>query len=153
MREVPMRYVKANQVGIVLFVLLSFVFNPLVVLGALWSIQVVGLASSGKLNLFVQIGKAVLTGKGTETQAVEPAAIQQYSGCALPVSGTHLVLAWLGSRRLCIFRHASRSCKRGSAGVLCGLHGVFLVQTAACRQKNRILRLAEEVIQVSGILR
>ncbi|WP_145326203.1 DUF4395 domain-containing protein [Paenibacillus xylanexedens] len=71
MREVPMRYVKANQVGIVLFVLLSFVFNPIVVLGALWSIQVVGLASSGKLNLFVQIGKAVLTGEGTETQAVE----------------------------------------------------------------------------------
>ncbi|WP_413405830.1 DUF4395 domain-containing protein [Paenibacillus amylolyticus] len=71
MREVPMSYVKANQVGIVLFVILSFVFNPIVVLGALWSIQVVGLASSGKLNLFVQIGKAVLTGKGTETQAVE----------------------------------------------------------------------------------
>ncbi|WP_405171589.1 DUF4395 domain-containing protein [Paenibacillus sp. FSL H8-0280] len=71
MREVPMRYVKANQVGIVLFVLLSFVFNPLVVLGLLWIIQVVGLASGGKLNLFVQIGKVVLTGKGTETQAVE----------------------------------------------------------------------------------
>ncbi|WP_339181910.1 DUF4395 domain-containing protein [Paenibacillus sp. FSL R5-0701] len=71
MREVPMRYVKANQVGIVLFVLLSFVFNPLVVLGLLWIIQVVGLVSSGKLNLFVQIGKVVLTGKGTETQAVE----------------------------------------------------------------------------------
>lgn len=71
MREVPMRYVKANQVGIVLFVLLSFVFNPLVVLGALWSIQVVGLASGGKLNLFVQIGKVVLIDKGTETQAVE----------------------------------------------------------------------------------
>lgn len=66
-----MRYVKANQVGIVLAVLLSFVFNPLVVLGALWIIQVVGLASSGKLNLFVLIGKVVLTGKGTETQAVE----------------------------------------------------------------------------------
>ncbi|WP_433750591.1 DUF4395 domain-containing protein [Paenibacillus amylolyticus] len=71
MREVPMRYVKANQVGIVLFVLLSFVFNPIVVLGVLWIIQVVGLASGGKLNLFMQIGKAVLTGKGTETQAVE----------------------------------------------------------------------------------
>lgn len=127
MREVPMRYVKANQVGIVLFVLLSFVFNPIVVLGALWSIQVVGLASSGKLNLFVQIGKAVLTGKGTETQAVEPAAIQQYSGRALPVSGTHLVLAWLGSRRLCILRHASRGCKRGAAGLLCRLHRLFLV--------------------------
>lgn len=71
MREVPMRYVKANQIGIVLFVILSFLFNQPLILGALWIIQVVGLASGGKLNLFVQIGKAVLTGKGTETQAVE----------------------------------------------------------------------------------
>lgn len=71
MREVPMRYVKANQIGIVLFVVLSFLFNQPLILGALWIIQVVGLASGGKLNLFVQIGKAVLTGKGTETQAVE----------------------------------------------------------------------------------
>jgi hypothetical protein len=66
-----MRYVKANQVGIVLFVLLSFGFNQPLILGALWIIQVVGLASGGKLNLFVQIGKAMLKGKGTETQAVE----------------------------------------------------------------------------------
>ncbi|MDR9749402.1 DUF4395 domain-containing protein [Paenibacillus taichungensis] len=71
MREVPMRYVKANQIGIVLFVVLSFLFNQPLILGALWIIQVIGLASGGKLNLFVQIGKAVLTGKGTETQAVE----------------------------------------------------------------------------------
>ncbi|QOS76884.1 DUF4395 domain-containing protein [Paenibacillus sp. JNUCC31] len=71
MREVPMRYVKANQIGIVLFVILSFLFNQPLFLGALWIIQVVGLASGGKLNLFVQIGKVVLTGKGTETQAVE----------------------------------------------------------------------------------
>ncbi|MDK8193735.1 DUF4395 domain-containing protein [Paenibacillus sp. UMB7766-LJ446] len=71
MREVPMRYVKANQIGIVLFVVLSFLFNQPLILGALWIIQVVGLVSGGKLNLFVQIAKAVLTGKGTETQAVE----------------------------------------------------------------------------------
>lgn len=71
MREVPMRYVKANQVGIVLFVLLSFGFNQPLILGVLWLIQVVGLVSGGKLNLFVQIGMAVLKGKGTETQAVE----------------------------------------------------------------------------------
>ncbi|WP_128100297.1 DUF4395 domain-containing protein [Paenibacillus sp. DCT19] len=71
MREVPMRYVKANQIGIVLFVVLSFVFKQPLILGALWIIQVVGLASGGKLNLFVQIGKAVLPGKGSETQAVE----------------------------------------------------------------------------------
>ncbi|MEO2261211.1 DUF4395 domain-containing protein [Paenibacillus amylolyticus] len=98
MREVPMRYVKANQVGIVLFVLLSFVFNPIVVLGALWSIQVVGLASSGKLNLFVQIGKAVLTGKGTETQAVE---LQRFNNILavlfLSLALISFSLGWVGA--------------------------------------------------------
>ncbi|WP_339196980.1 DUF4395 domain-containing protein [Paenibacillus sp. FSL P4-0176] len=98
MREVPMRYVKANQVGIVLFVLLSFVFNPLVVLGVLWVIQVVGLASSGKLNLFVQIGKAVLTGKGTETQAVE---LQRFNNILavlfLSLALISFSLGWVGA--------------------------------------------------------
>ncbi|MDQ0722716.1 hypothetical protein QF049_003977 [Paenibacillus sp. W4I10] len=98
MRKVPMRYVKANQVGIVLFVLLSFVFNPIVVLGALWSIQVVGLASSGKLNLFVQIGKAVLTGKGTETQAVE---LQRFNNILavlfLSLALISFSLGWVGA--------------------------------------------------------
>ncbi|MGE6578319.1 DUF4395 domain-containing protein [Paenibacillus xylanexedens] len=93
-----MRYVKANQVGIVLFVLLSFVFNPLVVLGVLWSIQVVGLASGGKLNLFVQIGKAVLTGKGTETQAVE---LQRFNNILavlfLSLALISFSLGWVGA--------------------------------------------------------
>ncbi|WP_366346695.1 DUF4395 domain-containing protein [Paenibacillus amylolyticus] len=93
-----MRYVKANQVGIVLFMLLSFVFNPIVVLGALWSIQVVGLASSGKLNLFVQIGKAVLTGKGTETQAVE---LQRFNNILavlfLSLALISFSLGWVGA--------------------------------------------------------
>ncbi|SFF17401.1 protein of unknown function [Paenibacillus algorifonticola] len=71
MREVPMRYVKANQVGIVIFVLLSFVFNQPLLLGILWIIQVVGLASAGKLNLFVRIAKLILKEQGTETQAAE----------------------------------------------------------------------------------
>jgi hypothetical protein len=71
MREVPMRYVKANQTGIVLFVILSFVINQPLLLGALWIIQVAGLASGGKLNLFVLIAKLILKGKGTETQAFE----------------------------------------------------------------------------------
>ncbi|OMF61649.1 DUF4395 family protein [Paenibacillus sp. FSL R5-0766] len=98
MREIPMRYVKANQVGIVLFVLLSFVFNPLVVLGLLWIIQVVGLVSSGKLNLFVQIGKVVLTGQGTETQAVE---LQRFNNILavlfLSLSLISFSLGWVGA--------------------------------------------------------
>ncbi|ETT55544.1 DUF4395 domain-containing protein [Paenibacillus sp. FSL H8-0317] len=98
MREVPMRYVKANQVGIVLFVLLSFVFNPIVVLGLLWIIQVVGLASGGKFNLFVQIGKVVLTGKGTEAQAVE---LQRFNNILavlfLSLALISFSLGWVGA--------------------------------------------------------
>lgn len=71
MREVPMRYVKANQTGIVLFVILSFLLQQPWILAALWIIQAAGLLSEGKLNLFVVIAKLILKGKGTETQAVE----------------------------------------------------------------------------------
>ncbi|RKP47193.1 DUF4395 domain-containing protein [Cohnella endophytica] len=70
MHEVPMRYVKANQIGIVLFVILSFLIQPWL-LAALWIIQVAGLLSEGKLNLFVLLAKRVLRGPGQETQAVE----------------------------------------------------------------------------------
>ncbi|MBJ6360770.1 DUF4395 domain-containing protein [Paenibacillus sp. GCM10012307] len=71
MHEIPMRYVKANQTGIVLFVILSFFFNQPLLLGILWVIQLVGLASGGKWNLFVRIAKPLLKNKGTETQAAE----------------------------------------------------------------------------------
>jgi hypothetical protein len=71
MREIPMRYVKANQTGIVLGVILSFLFSQPWILAALWLIQVVGLLTEGRINLFVAIAKLVLTGKGKETQAVE----------------------------------------------------------------------------------
>ncbi|CAH1195534.1 hypothetical protein PAECIP111893_00712 [Paenibacillus plantiphilus] len=71
MREVPMRYVKANQTGIVLFVILSFLFQQPWILAALWIIQAAGLVSEGKLNLFVVTAKLILKGKGTETQAAE----------------------------------------------------------------------------------
>ncbi|WP_239615931.1 DUF4395 domain-containing protein [Cohnella mopanensis] len=71
MKEVPMRYVKANQTGIVLSVILSFIFHQPWVLAALWVIQVAGILSDGRYNLFVIIAKLVLKNKGEETQAVE----------------------------------------------------------------------------------
>ncbi|QJD85132.1 DUF4395 domain-containing protein [Cohnella herbarum] len=71
MKEVPMRYVKANQTGIVLFVLLTFLFKQPWLLAALWVIQLTGLLSEGRLNLFVNIAKQLLKNKGEETQAVE----------------------------------------------------------------------------------
>lgn len=71
MREIPMRYVKANQTGIVLAVVLTFLFHQPWILTALWVIQLAGLLSEGKYNLFVIIAKVVLKGKGHETQAIE----------------------------------------------------------------------------------
>jgi len=70
-REVPMRYVKANQIGIVATVILALSLNRPWILAALWVIQLAGLLTEGKLNLFVAIAKKVLKSKGEETQAVE----------------------------------------------------------------------------------
>jgi hypothetical protein len=71
MREVPMRYVKANQIGIVILVVLSFLFQQPWILAALWAIQLLGLLTEGRFSLFVIIAKLVLKDKGQETQAVE----------------------------------------------------------------------------------
>lgn len=71
MREVPMRYVKANQTGIVVTIILSLIFQQPWIIAVLWVIQVIGLFSGGRLNLFVAIAKRVFNGKGRETQAEE----------------------------------------------------------------------------------
>ncbi|MFC5401657.1 DUF4395 family protein [Cohnella soli] len=71
MREVPMRYVKANQTGIVITVLLALLLDLPWLLAVLWAIQLIGIATDGKLNLFARIGKAVLKNPGQETQALE----------------------------------------------------------------------------------
>ncbi len=71
MREVPMRYVKANQIGIVITVLLSFIFQQPWILAALWVVQLAGLLSEGRFNVFVIIAKRTLKDKGQEMQAVE----------------------------------------------------------------------------------
>lgn len=71
MREVPMRYVKANQIGIVLTVILSLLFQQPWILAALWVIQLSGLLTEGRLNLFVFVAKRIIKDKGQETQAAE----------------------------------------------------------------------------------
>ncbi|RUS43109.1 DUF4395 domain-containing protein [Cohnella sp. AR92] len=69
MRENPMPYIKANQTGIVVLLILTAVFRQPWLLAALWLIEVVGLATSGKWNLFVRIAKPFLRTEGRETQA------------------------------------------------------------------------------------
>ncbi|CAM2825334.1 DUF4395 domain-containing protein [Paenibacillus sediminis] len=69
MKEIPEAYVKANQTGIVLFVILTAVFNQPFILLALWLIQVAGLFF-GK-NIFVMLAKPFLKVEGKPTQAAE----------------------------------------------------------------------------------
>ncbi|MGN7359510.1 DUF4395 domain-containing protein [Paenibacillus sp. SAF-054] len=69
MKEIPEPYVKANQTGIVLLVILTAVFNQPYLLLALWLIQVIGLLT-GK-NLFVLLAKPFLKVQGAQTQAQE----------------------------------------------------------------------------------
>jgi cobalamin synthase len=69
MQEIPMPYVKANQVGIVLFVVVSIALQTPWLLAVLWAIQVAGLLTRGRFNLFVRIAKPFLRTEGKETQA------------------------------------------------------------------------------------
>ncbi|MDG0811953.1 DUF4395 domain-containing protein [Cohnella rhizosphaerae] len=71
MKEVPMPYIKSNQTGIVLFAVLSFFFAPLWLLSLLWLIEVAGLATAGRYNLFIRLTKPWLKTAGKETQAQE----------------------------------------------------------------------------------
>jgi uncharacterized membrane protein YagU involved in acid resistance len=71
MKEIPMAYVKANQTGIVLFILLSFIFRQPYILAALWIIQALGLVFGLKANLFVAAARPLLDVQGKETQAAE----------------------------------------------------------------------------------
>ncbi|MBP1961728.1 DUF4395 domain-containing protein [Paenibacillus aceris] len=72
MREVPISFVKANQTGIVVFVLLALAFQWPWLVAILWVIQVLGLAGGAKWNVFVVAFK-IFSHKETavETQAQE----------------------------------------------------------------------------------
>jgi hypothetical protein len=68
--DVPMPYVRANQVGIVVFILLSTILqSPNLFLVLLWVIQISG--SIFGSNLFIQLGKMFVKVEGKETQAGE----------------------------------------------------------------------------------
>lgn len=68
--EIPMPYIKANQTGIVLFVIASFLLTPWL-LAALWLIQITGLLTGGGFNLFIRAVKPWLKTQGKDTQAAE----------------------------------------------------------------------------------
>ena len=71
MKETPLRYVKANQTGIVTFVIIGLALQQPWVIAALWVIQIVGLLTEGRFNPFVAVAERLFPVKGSfETQAV-----------------------------------------------------------------------------------
>lgn len=69
--EVPVPYVKANQIGIVLFVIMALWLQQPLILAVLLLIQIIGLLSSGRYNLFIRIVKPFIHTQRSEMQALE----------------------------------------------------------------------------------
>jgi hypothetical protein len=73
MKEIPVPYVRANQAGIVLFVLLAILLQQPLLILILWIIQLLGLLFGLRANLFVLIARPFLArlAQGSPTEAQE----------------------------------------------------------------------------------
>lgn len=96
MKEIPLRYVKANQAGMVLFVITGLALRQPWIIAALWVIQVIGLSTEGRLNPIIAIAKRLLPVKGpVEMQAV---ALQRFnntlSSLFLTLSLVFFAIGW-----------------------------------------------------------
>jgi hypothetical protein len=72
MKEIPIPYVRANQAGIVLFVLLAILLRQPLLIALLWIIEILPIMLGIRANLFVAIAKPFLSrkikGAATESQ-------------------------------------------------------------------------------------
>ncbi|WP_281887388.1 DUF4395 domain-containing protein [Paenibacillus sp. YYML68] len=73
MNEIPRAFVRANQAGIVLMIVLASILQQPILIAALWAVQVITLWRGLKVNLFVQLAspflrKAAMSGP---TEAME----------------------------------------------------------------------------------
>lgn len=73
MQEIPVPYVRANQAGIVLFVLLGIALQQPMLIVALWLIQLIGLWRGVRANLFVVAAAPLLSSRiaGAPTESRE----------------------------------------------------------------------------------
>ncbi|MCU6797902.1 MULTISPECIES: DUF4395 domain-containing protein [Paenibacillus] len=73
MKEIPIPYVRSNQVGIVLFVLLAILLQQPILIIILWALQVIPMVLGLRANLFINIAKPFLTNKiqGAQTESQE----------------------------------------------------------------------------------
>jgi len=98
MKEIPMRYVRANQLGIVLFVFIALVFQQPYVLLALFLIQVVGFVAGIRANLFVAIARAVLRRSAADKGQTQAAELTRFNNALallfLAVSLVCFAIGW-----------------------------------------------------------
>lgn len=71
MKEIPIEYVKANQTGIVLSVIALLILRLPWIAGALWAVQLAGLLTGGRWNIFSAIARSFIKPRGKETQSAE----------------------------------------------------------------------------------
>lgn len=90
MNEIPEPYVKANQIGIVLFVIIASLFREPYVLLLLWMIQITGLIF-GK-NIFVFLAKPFLKVDSSPRQAKE---LQRFNNVLAVIFLTGSLLGFL----------------------------------------------------------
>ncbi|RXZ82516.1 DUF4395 domain-containing protein [Paenibacillaceae bacterium] len=98
MKEIPMPLIKANQLGIVVFIVLALLLQQPVFIYLLWAVQAIAFIAGQKGNLFVIAAKPLLRSKlvDAETQALELARFNQSIAVGLlTVSSALLLLGWL----------------------------------------------------------
>jgi hypothetical protein len=97
MQEIPVPYVRANQAGMVLFVLLAIVLQQPWLITVLWIIQVLGLAFGLKANVFIQLAKPFLASRiaGAQTEARELLRFNQ--SIAVVLLTVSVIFLWINA--------------------------------------------------------
>lgn len=78
MKEIPIPYVRSNQIGIVALLLVAISFQLPWLIAALWLIQVVGLVFGHKANLFIILARPIIHNFITYS-STEAAELQRFN--------------------------------------------------------------------------
>ncbi|MNO73604.1 hypothetical protein D3C76_645760 [compost metagenome] len=98
MKEIPLLLIKVNQASIVIFVLLSFIFQQPLFIYFVFLIQLVALLFGAKTNLFILLAKLFINKEKlqkSETQAAELAHFNQTIAVTLlGISSVSYLFGW-----------------------------------------------------------
>ncbi len=98
MRDIPEQYVRVNHFGVIFTFLLAVVLQEPMLIGLLWLIQVVNLASGGRANAFVLVTKPLWKREinHAETQSGELFRFNASIAVALHTMAVLAFLVWPG---------------------------------------------------------